>query len=339
MADHDASAIDEVSQPPATPAGETRIADATPPWHGAPATRIADAPHTAPVGATRIGDAQYVPPTRFDAPPPPVQPGAARAAAWARDWRKSGAVAAVLVVISAVAFASRGPSALEQNSGDDIASGDSAQAAAVQTTPSTDPARNTAADHGPEPSQQEPFKLPEIAKTVPVGPAPSSSSGPKPAEAKPAPTREVEKPVEQKTTEADSSTRVQPPPAPPPVAESNSVGAADVRTALAQFTGAVSGRDTIAVERMYANAGAQDAQNLKQLIELMREGALQIDAAYAGGPLDAQGGRARIEVDATARWRTPFGANRRRDIKLAIEIERAGARWRLANIRVVGRLQ
>jgi serine/threonine-protein kinase len=120
MADHDASAIDEVSQPPATPAGETRIADATPPWHGAPATRIADAPHTAPVGATHIGDAQYVPPTRFDAPPPPVQPGAARAAAWARDWRKSGAVAAVLVVISAVAFASRGPSGLEENSGDEL---------------------------------------------------------------------------------------------------------------------------------------------------------------------------------------------------------------------------
>jgi hypothetical protein len=303
----------------------TRIGELSPPaWASSPLTRVASA-----------GAGLVAPPTRIGALEPTASAPPRTAARVLRDWRAYAAVAALIVAVSLIGLAlryaigARGPGAEPDT-------------LAVAAAPSD--VTEVAEPPAPAPTQASSapgFRLPEIAGPAESEP-PSRSVEKTPAEkAPPAATRVAAPPAARSPSPTTGPTQPgeaerSAPPAEPARAESSAPAPEQVAGALEPFATAVRTNGTATVRRLYAAGGDEDVRVLQQVLDLMKEGSLEIEPETPASVPEASGGRARMEVDATARWRTAFGGNRRRAIRLAIELERAGAGWQLASVRILG---
>lgn len=323
-----------------SPAAPTRLVDAGP-GGDAPATPTPAAP-------TRVATPPPAAPTRVAAGPQeePGRSAPSRARAWVRD-RRAYAVAAVLLLgvgLAALALRPRQAPPVHTNAGASarVATQTARTAPAkapmkplatpVRSSPIVQPARSS----GPPG-----FKLPPIAEgsTSAATPEPSRRGPPAashsgaPAPARPpaaTPSQPVEAHEQPSPSNRDSAVR------PEPRAESSTLSASQVGSALAVFTTAVRSQDSATVRRLYATAGAGDAGELKRVLDLMRNSDLRIDVAAPAGPVLAPTGLAQLQLEATAQWRTPFGGNRHRKLELAVDLKRAASGWLLTQVRIVG---
>jgi hypothetical protein len=156
---------------------------------------------------------------------------------------------------------------------------------------------------------------PRGGSTPPATPRPKRGGSERPAGERPEPTE-------------SSSTRIAPaPPEVAPAPESPAALRSRAANAVDQLLGAIRSGDAGTVERLSGGG-------LASVVAMMREGRLTVgDGSDTSAP-SLRDDRMRVEFTAEIRWRSPFGANRRRVVPFVAELARGGEGWRMVSCRM-----
>jgi hypothetical protein len=120
-----------------------------------------------------------------------------------------------------------------------------------------------------------------------------------------------------------------PPPRPAPVAAAPALpSAADARTAVEGYVGALGRNDRDMVTGLWGDAPEGDRG---RLLDAMGQRQFQVTLGTVADPV-ADGAAATVTFPIAAAWRTSFGQNRSGNFSFRARLERAGGEWRLASV-------